>query len=91
MLSAAILIVAGPSIGRLPIAPPTMVGLTILLLLGFLLFVPLVIWDKRSEGRIHPATWLGISVVAVVHLTSLIVFWTGADWASVARQLPGVA
>ena len=91
MLSAAILIVAGPSIGRLPIAPPTMAGLTVLLLLGFLLFVPLVIWDERTEGRVHPATWLGISMLAVVHLTSLIVFWTGADWASVAALLPGVA
>jgi len=90
MLSAAILIVAGPSIGRLPIAPPTLGGLTFMLLLGFLLFVPLVIWDKRTQGRIHPATWLGISMLALVHLVSLLIFWTGADWASIATHLPGI-
>ncbi len=50
MLSAAILMVAGPSIGRLPIAPPTIVGFTVIFLLGLLLFVPLFVWDKRTQG-----------------------------------------
>ena len=90
MLSAAILAVAGPAIGRLPIAPPTLVGFTIIFLLGFLLFVPLIIWDRRTQGSIHPATRLGISMLAVSVLIPLIVFWAGADWASVAAKLPGV-
>lgn len=90
MLSAAILIVAGPSIGRLPIAPPTLVGITILLLLGLLLFVPLFIWDRRSQGRVHPATWLGFSMLAISVFIPLAVFWTGADWASIAARLPGL-
>src|SRR4029434_10645864 len=34
MVSAAILVVAGPSIGRLPIAPPPTIGFTIIFLLG---------------------------------------------------------
>lgn len=90
MLSGAILAIAGPGVGRLPIAPPTVVGFSILMLLGLLLFAPLFIWDRRSLGRVHPATWLGFSLGAVSVLVPLVVFWTGADWASVARQLPGV-
>jgi hypothetical protein len=90
MLGAAILVVAGPSIGRLPIAPPTLVGFTVIFLLGFLLFVPLIIWDRRTQGEVHPATWLGISMLAISVAIPLAVFWTGADWAGVAERLPGV-
>ena len=89
MLSAAILVIAGPGIGRLPIAPPTLGGMTFLLLLGLVLFVPLFVWDKRTQGRIHPATWLGFGLAAAAHVVPIIVFWTGADWASVAARLPG--
>ena len=91
MLCAAILVVAGPSIGRLPIAPPTVTGFTVLVLLGFLLFVPLILWDRRTLGTVHPATMLGIAMLGVTVGIPLIVFWTGADWASVARHLPGVS
>lgn len=90
MLSAAILAVAGPAIGRLPIAPPTLGGFTFIFLLGLMLFVPLFIWDRRTRGEIHPATWLGFSMLAVSIVIPLAVFWTGADWASVAVNLPGV-
>ena len=90
MLSAAILVIAGPGVGRLPIAPPTMGGMTFLLLLGLTLFIPLFVWDKRTQGRVHLATWLGFGLAAAAHLIPIVVFWTGADWASVARQLPGV-
>jgi hypothetical protein len=91
MISAAILIVAGPSIGRLPVAPPTLVGFTFQFLLGLVLFVPLFVWDRRTIGKAHPATWLGFAMMAVSIAIPLIVFWTGADWASIARNLPGVA
>jgi hypothetical protein len=91
MLAAAILVVAGPSIGRLPIAPPTIVGFTIIFSLGLLLFVPLYMWDQRSIGRTHPATRLGFLMLLVSIAIPLAVFWTGADWASVAARLPGVA
>ena len=91
MLGAAILVVAGPAVGRLPLAPPTLGGMTFLLLLGLALFVPLFLWDRRSQGRVHPATKLGFGLGLVSVLVPLAVFWTGADWASVARQLPGVA
>jgi hypothetical protein len=90
MLAAAVLVVAGPSIGRLPIAPPTVGGFTFIFLLGLLLLVPLYLWDKRSIGRPHPATRLGFAMLLVSIAIPLAVFWTGADWASVAAKLPGV-
>lgn len=90
MLSAAILIVAGPSIGRLPIAPPTVGGFAFQMLLGLLLFVPLFLWDRRTQGQVHSATWLGFSMLAISVFIPLAVFWLNLPWAAVARYLPGV-
>lgn len=89
MLSAAILVVMGPSIGRLPIAPPTVVGFTIQMLLGFLLFVPLILWDRRTLGRVHAATKFGIGMAALWVAFPLSVFWFRLPWARVAALLPG--
>jgi arginine exporter protein ArgO len=89
MLSAAIMVVMGPTIGRLPIAPPTTLGFTILHLLGFAVFLPLIVWDRRTQGELHPATKLGLAMAAVAILVPLAVFWTGLPWASVASHLPG--
>ena len=91
MLSAAILVVMGPTFGRLPIAPPTMAGMTFQILLSFVLFVPLIVHDRRSLGRLHPATKLGLSMAAVWAGTSLAVLWLDLPWARVAAHLPGVA
>src|SRR6476659_149286 len=52
MLSAAIIVVMGPAIGRLPIAPPTRGGFTFILTLGLALFIPLFLRDRRTLGRI---------------------------------------
>ena len=90
MLAAAITVVMGPGVARLPIAPPTLPGFTFVLLLGFALFVPLLLWDRRTLGRIHPATRLALLLAAVSVFVPLIVFWTGLDWAAIARRLPGV-
>ena len=90
LLSAAILVMMGPAIGRLPLAPPTLVGITILLLLGLTLFIPLFIWDKRRDRHVHPATWIGFSLSAIAVFVPLFVLWTGANWAAVAAKLPGV-
>lgn len=89
LLSAAILMVMGPAIGRLPLAPPTLVGISIILLLGLALFIPLFIWDRRRDGHVHPATWIGFSLSVIAVLIPLFVFWTGANWAAVAAKLPG--
>lgn len=89
MLSAAILVVMGPAIARLPIAPPTFAGFAFQLLLGLGLFVPLILWDRRSMGRVHPATWRGLALSALVIAVSLG-FLATSSWAPIAAKLPGI-
>lgn len=90
MLSAAIMVVMGPAIGRLPIAPPTTLGISIQLLLGLLLFVPLFIHDRRKDGHVHRASTLGFAMAAIPVFVPLAVFWLNLPWAKVAAHLPGV-
>jgi hypothetical protein len=90
MLSAAILVVMGPSIGRLPIAPPTIVGFTFIFLLGLALFIPLFVWDRKTQGHIHPATKFGFTMASISVAIPLAVFWFNLPWARVAAHLPGV-
>ena len=90
MLSAAIMVMMGPAIGRLPIAPPTRGGFTFILLLGLSLFIPLFVWDRRTVGHTHPATRLGFSMALLTVAVPLVVFWGRLDWAAVAAKLPGV-
>jgi len=90
MLSAAILVVMGPSIGRLPIAPPTIVGFTFVFLLGLALFIPLFVHDRKLLGEVHPATKLGFTMAVISVAIPLIVFWGKLPWANVAAHLPGV-
>jgi hypothetical protein len=90
MLSAAIMVMMGPAIGRLPIAPPTTIGITILLLLGLALFIPLFVWDRRTLGHIHPATKFGFAMASIPVFVPLAVFWFDLPWAKVAAHLPGV-
>ena len=89
MLGAAIIVVAGPSIGRLPIAPPTFGGFAFQMFLGLALYVPLMLWDRRSLGHIHPATWLGFGLMAASVVVSVAAIGTGI-WAPIAQHLPGV-
>jgi hypothetical protein len=90
MLSAAIMTVMGPSIGRLPIAPPTLTGFTIQLLLGLALFVPLLIHDRRKHGHVHPATQFGFALATITIAIPLAVFWLDLPWDRVASHLPGI-
>ena len=89
MLGAAIIVVAGPSIGRLPLAPPVFAGFAFQMLLGLTLFIPLMLWDRRSLGHIHPGTWLGFGLMTASVIVSLAAIGTGG-WAPIARNLPGV-
>lgn len=88
MLGAALLFM-DPAIGRLPIVPPVLGGFVILNLLALACFVPLFIWDKRTLGKLHPATKLAFSMAVLGHLVRIAFLATGA-WAPVAAHLPGV-
>ena len=89
MLSAAILVVAGPAFGRLPLAPPVPAGFILQMLATLLFFVPLFLWDRRSMGRMHPATWIGFTLYAAATIVPVALIVTGT-WAPIARFLPGV-
>jgi hypothetical protein len=90
MLGASILLVFGPGFGRIPLAPPTFAGFTIHILAGMcLLFAPLFVWDRRTIGTVHPATWTGFIASALATIIPIILIGTGT-WAPIAQQLPGV-
>ena len=89
MLGAAILVVLGPAIGRLPIAPPTLAGHTVHVMIGLALFVPLMLWDRRSQGRVHRATWMGFLVAVAAYLIPIVLMAT-ESWAPIAKLLPGI-
>jgi hypothetical protein len=80
----------GPTIGRLPMGPPLLIVFTIQLLLGLCLFIPLFVHDRKRLGKVHPATQLGLAMVAVTVAIPLAVFWFNLPWAKVAAHLPGV-
>ncbi|MCF2513611.1 hypothetical protein LVY65_00820 [Sphingomonas sp. G124] len=89
MLSAAILVMLGPAIGRIPIAPPTLGGFLFQVLVGLALFIPLFVWDRRGDGHVHPATWLGFSLAAASSLLPIAIIASGG-WAPIAAHLPGI-
>jgi cytochrome bd-type quinol oxidase subunit 2 len=90
MLSAAILVVMGPAVGRIPSGPPILPVFTAQMLMSFLLFLPLILWDRKTVGHVHPATKFGIGMAALWLVFPLAVFWLDLPWASVAARLPGV-
>jgi hypothetical protein len=90
MLGATILVVFGPGFSRIPLSPPIFWGFTIQLFVGLcLLFAPLFVWDRRTLGAIHPATWTGFVTGALAAAVPLLLMATG-DWAPIAQHLPGV-
>lgn len=90
MLAATILFVAGPGFSRIPLAPPTFWAFTAQLLFGTaLLYAPLFIWDRRTQGKIHPATWTGYAVATATAIVPLALIYTNS-WAGIAAKLPGV-
>lgn len=90
MLGATILVVFGPGFSRIPLSPPIFWGFTIQLFVGLcLLFAPLFVWDRRTLGAIHPATWTGFVTGALAAAVPLVLMATGV-WAPIAQHLLGV-
>lgn len=90
MLGATILVVFGPGFSRIPLSPPIFWGFTAQLMVGLcLLFAPLFIWDRRTVGHVHPATWTGFIASALAAIVPLVLIATDS-WARIAQHLPGV-
>ena len=90
MLGATIIFAAGPGFGRIPLAPPIFWGFAAQLLAGIaLLYLPLFIWDRRTQGKVHPATWTGYAVGMAAAIIPLALIYTNS-WAGIAAKLPGV-
>jgi len=79
----------GPAFGRLPLAPPTVAGFVVQMLVTLLFFVPLFMWDRRSLGATHRATWFVFGIYALATVIPVALVVTGT-WAPVAAHLPGV-
>jgi hypothetical protein len=90
MLGATILFVAGPGVSRIPLAPPVFWGFAAQLLVGTtLMFAPLFVWDRRTQGKVHPATWTAYAVAIAAAVVPLALIYTNS-WAGIAANLPGV-
>jgi hypothetical protein len=89
MLGAAMTVALGPAFGRLPLAPPSNTGFAVQMALTLLFFVPLFVWDKRTLGKPHPATWLVFALYAIATIVPVLLIAT-ATWAPIARHLPGI-
>lgn len=88
MLGAAILMM-GPATGRLPIGPPILPVFAVQMGLAIACFVPLMIWDRRTLGELHPVTKLGFGLATAAVLLDVVTLATGS-WAPIAAYLPGV-
>lgn len=81
------IVILGAAFARFPVVgdygPPAIFALTDLLM------VPLIIWDFRTRGKLHPVTlWGGLLVIALQPLQLMI---SGTDgWIAFARWATGL-
>lgn len=76
-----------PGIGRWPIFPPTMAGHAISAVAAFAFIVPLILWDRRTTGKLHWATQIGIAALAFGSFARFLV-WEMGFWPGVVAALP---
>ncbi|MEQ1552322.1 hypothetical protein [Sphingorhabdus sp.] len=76
-----------PGVGRWPIFPPVMAGHIASSIMAFAFIIPLVLWDKKSIGRLHRATKIGLFALAFGYLARHIV-WALGIWPDVVAVLP---
>lgn len=86
----AMLMIMQPGIGRIPIGPPSLLVHAIGCALTVALFIPLILWDRKTLGELHPVTSLGVSLTALSMIIQIGVLATNV-WAPIAALLPGVA
>lgn len=85
------IILTQPATGRLPVVPPMLGGFVIQGLLTAALFIPLILWDRRTTGKLHPATTMVVSLYLVLLALQTFFLATPGLWSAFASQLPGMA
>lgn len=88
MLCSALMIMQ-PGIGRIPLGPPSLGVHVVSMILTLAMFIPLILWDRRTVGHMHPATRLGFGLSAAALAMTFVLLATGT-WAPIARMLPGI-
>lgn len=83
------LILVEPALHRLPLSPPTMLFNAVHMSLCWLIFVPLIIWDLRTLGRLHWATKVGAGLFALVIALQIFFLAVPGLWSSFVVLLPG--
>ena len=74
---------------RIPVPFTYNAGPVTTFLLAYVFIVPLVVWDLRALGRVHPATlWGGLGIVASLPLR--LWFSSTQMWLAVARNAVGL-
>ena len=84
------LMLTQPATGRLPVVPPVLGGFVIQGLLTAALFVPLIVWDRRTRGKAHPATMTGALLYLMLLAAQTGFLATPGLWSAFAAQLPGM-
>ena len=84
------LMLAEPALHRIPILPPNLLTNNIHMALCWLVFVPLLVWDRRTLGQLHWATRLGAGLFALVIAMQVFFLSVPGIWASFAVYLPGM-
>jgi hypothetical protein len=75
-----------PAVGRLPLGPPGVTSQVVGSALAWLLIVPLMVWDRRTLGRLHGVTVMGASVMLGM-LVLRYALWRTQAWQDLADRL----
>lgn len=78
-----------PALHRLPLLPPSLLLNAVHMALCWLVFVPLLVWDMRTLGRLHWATKLGAGLFALIIVLQAFFLATPGLWSSFVVLLPG--
>jgi hypothetical protein len=76
-----------PGIGRWPIFPPIMESHLVIGALSFAFVIPLILWDRKTLGKLHWATKVGIAALAFGYFARYLV-WRSAAWHNLVAALP---
>lgn len=91
MMMLATIVVMGAAINRVPGLPTTMPGSPLSLdLWGLVLMSPLLIWDLRRNGRVHPAFLTGYGIWIAVSI-GVHLLWGTPWWQAEVPRLMGYA